>query len=211
MGGGGDIDPSSSPPCPCTVRLEPAGNWDAGECWLCIAAWAAILEAESVASDNEAVGSDGSKNPWEWCLERLCRSSGATRPDALRLEGSWCGMGEKLPGSRPAEAPDSILEFVLLLREGGVRSAERGEEVEVRGGKAEMAVAFEITDEASLPEEPGRSRSRSRLRWKSSMPSRECRGPGRGGGSGDREVERSGETVTGERSISVNGLVVVCG
>lgn len=88
-------------------------------------------------------------------------------------------------GRRP-EAP--------LLTAGGVRRADRGEEVPVWWyvlvWGAEMAVAFEITDEASLPEEPGRSNSSSTERR---------------GGSGDREAERSGETVTGERSISGSG------
>lgn len=88
-------------------------------------------------------------------------------------------------GGRRPEAP--------LLAAGGVRTADRGEEVPgwyVLVWGTEMAVAFEITDEASLPEEPGRSNSSSTERR---------------GGSGDREAERSGETVTGERSISGSG------
>lgn len=61
----------------------------------CIAAWAAILEADSVVSVMEAVGNDGSKNPCEWCRGRcLGRSAGCARPDGRLLDGSLCGMKE---------------------------------------------------------------------------------------------------------------------
>ena len=63
----------------------------------CMAAWAAMREAETggIWSD-EAVGSEGSKNPCEWCLDRcLCSSEDGPRPEGRRLS---CGIG------RPAAA-----------------------------------------------------------------------------------------------------------
>jgi hypothetical protein len=64
-----------------------------------MAVWAAILDAESVTSDKDAVGRDGSKKPCEWCRGRcLDRSGGTTRPEVFLLVISFWGIKDEADG-----------------------------------------------------------------------------------------------------------------
>jgi hypothetical protein len=88
----------------------------------CIAVCAAILEAESVTSDRDAVGRDGSKKPCEWCRGRcLDRSGGTTRPEVFLLVISFWGIKDEADGRLGLS---SVAPLPLVLEARGIRGEE---------------------------------------------------------------------------------------
>lgn len=92
---GGGIRGGEALPLRRETRDAPSSNVGTTFCGrfiCCMAAWAAIREAETAGIwSDEAVGKDGSKKPCEWCLDR-CRGSSidGPRPDGRRPLS--CGM-----------------------------------------------------------------------------------------------------------------------